>query len=61
MRAVAATIQEACSGLLIFLQKLAATEASNPNFKDKVQEAVKELGSIEWLAPPMLTPRHAVE
>ena len=57
VRSAAVTISEACSGLLIFLQKLAGPDAAQGNFKEVVQKAVLQLDQMEWLAPPMLTPK----
>lgn len=58
--AAAGTIREACEALLIFLQKLASIDTDR-SYKDKLQAAIINLKEIEWLAPPMLTPRRAVE
>ncbi|KAK9800329.1 hypothetical protein WJX73_003149 [Symbiochloris irregularis] len=58
--AAAATIQEACSGLLIFLQKLLPADPNQSSIKGALQNAVMQLDQMEWLAPPMLTPKRSM-
>ena len=52
---VAEVVNEACNGLLAFLQQLdQQAEASDRSFRQTLQEATQKMDGIDWMVPPML-------
>ena len=51
------TIQEACGGLVSFLEDLSSSSSSNGTLRNRLGAAVKQFEDVDWLVPPMLQTR----
>ena len=52
---MAEVINEACNGLLTFLQRIdQQAEGSSRTFRQCLQETTRNMEGIDWMVPPML-------